>query len=341
MLYSNAVKLFPAERPQLWHRLQPYDGDLKLQGNVDETLGVLEPSVFVSSEGVEMWYTDTHIPQQTVIRRAVAPDINSAFVKDPEIYIGYGEGGVPAGEAQNCGYNWMDGTTHWCIGTSGYGIVAGKSDGKVRIFSSASLASGFTNHGVIFDSSSFASVVNYGNVAVVLDTNGLPVQIGGKYRAIVECLRTGTPFWHCLAAESNSLTSGWTCTHVMSTMQPIAGAMYGGAWAMLIDGVIHIVYHYGSQVGDIPTLLAYGTSTDSLATVVKREWPFTLFNPYPYGTLTDQAADPWLVEINGNSYLFYEITDNSYTMSTMLRTQIRMKSFPGTLTQLFNGVRKT
>jgi hypothetical protein len=115
--------------------------------------------------------------------------------------------------------------------------------------------------------------------------------------------------------------------------------MWGGAWAKLINGIIHIAYHYGSQVGDIPTLVAYATSVDTLATAQIRESPFSFYNPFPYGTDTDQVADPFFAEIDGNSYLFYEVCAN-FTVPNGFQSHIIKKTFPGTLAEAFSGLYK-
>lgn len=338
---SGGVRVPFTERPLLWNRFQPFDGDIVLEASPDwpDSFFVLESSVFQNTLGeIELWFTVqvTESPDSYAIARAVAPDINSAFVVD-DYYIGNGRGNTVAGSFYQGSYVWQEADgTYWVIATNGYGVVLPERDGKSRIFSAATLAGGFTNHGVLFEQADFpVPTTAIGNVAIVLGTNGRPVLVGGKYYALVEAFDTGD-YWRMYVAESASISSGWTVTHDLTTAQVVSGAMYGGAWAMYINGVFHFAYHYGSQSGDLPTLIAYATSVDDLATAQIREAPFAFYNPYPYGDETDQSADPWFVEIDGESYLFYEICAN-FTVNGF-ESYIVKKHFPGTLEQAFDGL---
>jgi lysophospholipase L1-like esterase len=330
LLNPGTVKVPIVERPLLWNKFQPFDGNIALQGI--SGAAVWEPSVFETPAGVEMWYTtrDPVTPTNYVIARAVAPDINSAFVFD-DYYLGIGHNSFTL--VQNGGCAWYDAGTYYVVTSSGYG-VSGTSDGQSRLWSSSNLASGFTNLGVIFTQAMFpVSSSALGNVAIVLGTDKKPALINGEYYALVESLHTSN-YWRMYAAKSSSLTSGWTIVKDLTSAQVVPGAMYGGAWAMYINGVIHFVYHYGSQTGDLPTLVSYATSTDFLSTAIIREAPFSFYNPYPFGADTDQIADPWIVEIDGSTHLFHELAENSGTFGAEIRT----KSFPGTIPQLFQGV---
>lgn len=343
MTNSAGIRVPHEERAQLWYRFQPFDGDIVLQPGMAEwpaSFFVLESSVFETPAGVEMWFTVEvqASPERYCIARAVATDINSAFVVD-DYYIGNGRGGTAAGDYYQGGYGWYDSGTYWMIATNGYGVFTGGT-GKAHIFSTTNLASGFTDHGIILQQSDFAAFGTHtalGNVALVFDTNNIPVQIGGLYYALAECFKA--TYWRTYVATSSSLTGPWTVSHELTTAQPVASAMYGGMWAMLIGSTIHFAYHYGSIVGDLPTLLAYATSTDNLATATIRESPFAFYNPFPYGSLTDQSADPWFVQIGGSSYLFYEICAN-FTVNGF-ESYIVKKSFPGTLEQAFDDIRKS
>lgn len=340
---NTRIKGGKSVRAQLWHRLQPYDGDIVLEsGSPDwaDSFAVLEPSVFETPAGVEIWYTVRVTATVYAIARSVATDINSTFVKD-DYYIGNGRGGTSVGDFYQGAYAWYDAGTYWVIATNGYGITAGR-DSKARLFSTTNLASGFTNHGVIFQQSMFPiSVSLLGNQCIVLGTDMKPALIGGKFYALCEAF-VPAGFWRTFVAEATPgggvWASGmtWTITHELTTAQPVAGAMYGGFWAMYINGVIHMANHYGFQTGDLPTYVSYCTSVDTLATAVIREVPFSFFNPFPYADETDQVADPWFVEIDGSSYFFAELCANSTVNG--FESYIIRKSFPGGLSGLFSGL---
>lgn len=324
-------------RKQLWHQLQPYDGVIKLQGNVGETLAVLEPSVFVTPAGVELWHTFSYetTPGYITIRRAVAPTIDDTFVLD-DSYIGNGKGGVAAGKSSNCGYGWYDAGTYYMIAGSSYNNPT-FGDGKCRLYTATSLAGGFTETAVLLDSTSYSGYLACGNVALILDETGKPVQIGGKYQMLAEIIRTGFT-WQIFHGEANNIAGPWTLTGFCSGLEVANGGTFGGAWAVYLDGVTHILYHYCPIAATtLPTYIGYATSTDGGVTATIRETPATLTNPQPFAA-TDQAADPWLVEINGRCYFFYELVDNSYVSSTTIQSHIRMKSYNCTMHELFKNI---
>lgn len=335
ILPSNTrIKGGKVQRALLWGRLLPADGDLILSGDGLATPGVQESSVFVTPAGIELWYTESIIgtPAITVTKRAVAPDMDSAFVPDAA-YIGNNNGGNNG--SSNGSQVWYDSGTYYSVATKGYAVIAPERDGKVYFYSTNNLASGFTNHGVLLDQSLVSGCTVYGNCSIVLNENNVPAVVGGKYKAVVE-LGGPDSHWASYHFESNSLGSGWAMVNKMPTLQPVASAMYGGVYTKYINGVYHHFYHYGSQVGDLPTLVAYATSTD-LVTATIREAPFSLFNPQPWPS-TDQIADPYPVEIAGKTYMFYELLDNTYVGGSLIKSQIRKKTFDGTFLQLVNGI---
>lgn len=155
---------------------------------------------------------------------------------------------------------------------------------------------------------------NFGNHWVV------PQKIDGYYYWFIEGLTQEFGIWQMKLLKSQSITSGWELVGIINGLSSGTGAK-GGPCVYFQDGKFKMIYHYSPVSGsNIPTFIAYAEAD------INDPLNFTqLYNPLtaiihkPFGNMTDQYADPELCEIDGRTFLFCSVVDNTTPRSIVYR----------------------
>lgn len=162
------------------------------------------------------------------------------------------------------------------------------------------------------------------------------VQDGSTYILLFDAKATANAqVWSQGLATSSSPASGFAQVQ-NSPLNTLAGndffatphGHFGGGFLAKVNGVYHIWFH-GSGTGDLPSQIYhyYNPSND-----------FVTWLPFGYqpvvqntdrGNEVDQVADPWLIEVNGSTYMYYECFDNANHVAKIMRC-----TYNGTMAQL-------
>lgn len=198
----------------------------------------------------------------------------------------------------------------------------------------------FTDQGVLLNLALVPNCAFYGNIAILKDTSGAAVTVGGKYKMIAEVSNSVTFIFELHLLESVSLSGPWTYVQKLTTLQLGVGS-YSGACLKVLDGVYHVFYHY-SSTGVLPTYLAYATSSDLLTWSIK-EYPMKALESLPYGPLTppfttgtSQIADTWVEQVGTKTYMIAEYVQNSNPPLMQIYKWVYNGSFKQLITGLNN-----
>ena len=103
--------------------------------------------------------------------------------------------------------------------------------------------------------------------------------------------------------------------------------MFGGPWVKKINGIYYLFHHASEPADNLPTDIYLHYSKDlhnwypiDDAPLVKRTQP---------KWEVDQVADPYLIEVNGKTFMYYDGDDN--TAETGYRAWIGYTYFDGLL----------
>lgn len=307
---------------KLRNSLTPLTGVSKLiPSNVDgTTLAVLETSVIVDTSNIKIYFTKSKSSTENAICLATATTVNGTWTINPTPIIGLGYGGAPANRQAHSSDVVKIGSYYYCAATNGYGFGSVGEDRNIYLYRSTDGIT-FTDLGLILNKTSISGADGFGNVSIY------PTLVNGKYEILVEASVGG--IWRIFRCNTTNIESGWTYVNALPTLQVVSGAMYGGMQHIYMNGKWHILYHYGSAIGNLPTILGYAISYDLITCVIK-ESPFLDIEATPYGANTDQIADPFMFESNGNTYVFAEYCSNS----TIFQSQIWMWTYEGTMNSL-------
>ena len=81
-----------------------------------------------------------------------------------------------------------------------------------------------------------------------------------------------------------------------------------------------MIYHFGPGSSNLPTYIAYAEANVNDPLYFKPlYYPLMAIENKPWGSLTDQYADPELCEIDGKTYLFCSVVDNTTPRATIYR----------------------
>lgn len=277
----------------------------------------LEPTLVKHRDSIYLLHTQTTSDQFHQLNLTVGTSMIAQSFIDRGIIIGQGSGSAPVGRSASSSCMFIKEDTFFVFALDGYGFPG---DSRC-VFGYYSVGTpygpwvGFSD--TVFVPSDFAGIVGYGNTYV------WPERVGGKFHALTEGFTVGG-LWQILHAESYQISSGWTITHNVSDLQAPTGGMYGGSSIVYYDGTWHIFYHYGTSGGNLPTWIAYATSTDDFVTATIQTLPLI---PYFYGHFdidVTQLGDPDVKEIDGSTYLVFEIVVNE----SPTRNQIRVMKAP-------------
>lgn len=246
--------------------------------------------------------------------------------------IGQGYGGATTNRRATSSWVGKQGNRYFLLALNGFGIGWPGEDRNIYGYTSLDGVN-WIDAGIKIDKATAFpghAMMGFGNIGVCVDEKNNPVVIGGKYLSLVEASNGTT--WSIWRATADSLMGTWTLADSLSSLQVRGTGMYGGPQLIYKNGTYYAFYHYGTS-GNLPTLLAYATSTDCINWTVK-ETPFVPFDIKPYGVLTDQIADPYFTEINGKVYMLAEYCQN--TGAGSYRSSIYLWTFDGTFQQMLN-----
>lgn len=275
-------------------RIVPLDID-------NTTKAVLEPSVITEIDGLKVYFTRSIGDSNHKIYLGRGETALGDWIYNTDPVIGMGYGGAPLDRQAHSSVVFKKDSTYYCFATNGYGFGEPGEDRNVYLYKSLDGVA-FTDLGLILDKTLIPSASGFGNTSVY------PEKINGKYEMLVEAFVDG--IWRIYRLQSNEIESGWVYVNAIPSLQVNNTGMYGGMQHTYINNKWHIFYHYGTQVGNLPTVIGYATSID-LIDVTLKETPM-LGIEYPvYGALTDQLADPWMFEFKSKSYMLAEYCKNT------------------------------
>jgi hypothetical protein len=154
----------------------------------------------------------------------------------------------------------------------------------------------------------------------------------GTWHMLVE--KNAGSFWEIhYYTSANGIT--WTAQNSgnpLTTLQVHSGGTYGGACLLPypINGLYHAWFHASPGTGVLPDDIYHATSPDFITWTIIGAAPVLARGSEPAGT--DQLADPCVVEINGTSWLYYDLDNN--TTST---ASIGVATIAATLHQVVSG----
>ncbi len=155
---------------------------------------------------------------------------------------------------------------------------------------------------------------NFGNHWIV------PQKIDNYYYWFIEGLNAPFGNWTMKLLRSQNITSGWELVGTVKGLNSGTGAS-GGACVHLQDGKFKMIYHYCPVQGsNIPTFIGYAEAdVNDPLNFTQLYNPLTAIEHKQFGALTDQYADPELCEIDGRTFLFCSIVDNTTPRSAVYR----------------------
>lgn len=232
--------------------------------------------------------------------------------------LGHGSGGEISGVDCHYPHYMKVGSAYWCYYVSG--------DPATGPYHRATASDGFT----------FALVPG---MAITLPSgytswgNCYVWEEAGTFFGLFEAGSTaGSPTWAIfLYTSADGIT--WTIGNggaALSTLQVAAGGAYGGPWmpaGQKVRGRYQLWYHAAPGAGDLPTDL-YHASSDDLITWTKVT-PGPLLEHDGGAFEVTQAADPCVLEVDGESWLFYSGVDQDTENAS-----IGLARFAGPLTEL-------
>lgn len=303
--------------------------------NSYDTNAVLEPTILKDSGRLKIYYTGTDTSNQTSICLITTDSIGGTKTKQGRVI---GLGTVNARQANSSDIVKLSGT-YYLYAPASYNSTS------VYLYTSSDGYT-FSDQGAILNISLIPNGQYWGNMAILKDTSGAPVQVAGKYQIIAEANNPTTFIYQLYLLECTTLNGTWTYNSTLTTLQVPGSAAntgtYSGGCYKYLDGVYYLFYHY-SQTLSLPTYLAYATSTNT-TTWTKHEVPFKAFEALPLGAVnapsynggTSQIADPWVEQVGNKTYLIAEYFANN--TSTVPKGVIYKWVFDGTFKELVTGL---
>lgn len=283
-----------------------------------ETLGVLEPSVTRNNTGGHDIYYTAWDGTHTVLAKATT-DADFSTVTKLGVVIG---NGTVVTRDVNCAEVVVEGDTTFVFAASTY------SGTNIYLYTSVAGAA-FVDQGPVINASLIPGLVGFGNSGFLTDSAIHVVKVGGKYQYYVEG-NEGFQ-WMTYRLESTSLRGPYTYKGKITSLQVGTGS-WSGPEPIWQDSTVNMFYHY-SSAGTIPTWLGFATSTD-LDNFTKKEIPFKAFEALPFGSATDQNADPRVIPAGNKVFLLSEYARNS----AGYQFTIYKWTYNGTFKQLVTGL---
>ena len=285
--------------PQAWTR----QGDILVASQPWENAGILEPCVIYDGSW-RMWYRGggLHGPH-SMIGYATSPD-GVTWTRNANPVFGNGYGGEARDVAEFRVIQTASGYLAYyntCYTSPPALKVAASPDGVTWTTAGTCMALP-------------TGCVYWGNVSVWNN---------GTWHMLIEAYKS--PRWQTYhATSSDGLT--WTLGPLVTSLQIGTGG-WGGPDVHAINGVYWCWYHASTVPGNYSNIYC-SSSTDGV------NWTFPQLVLARSGTdyETDQVADPHVLEVNGQSFMFYDADDNTTNLAA-----IKLLTFPGTLAQLVTG----
>lgn len=307
-------------RGRLRDRFVPLTGLEKLLPSAvfDGREAVFEPSIINDGDSVKIYFTNTLTLGQASVAMATATNVDSDWTIHPTPIAGLGYGGAPSDRQANCSFAFKANGFYYLMATNGYDADGSTGDKQVYLYKSTDGVN-FIDLGVIFQNSLIPNSNGYGNTSIY------PQLVNGKYEILTESKVNGLYEIHRL--NSTSIESGWQYVNKLSGLQVNSVGMYGGPWHTYFNNKWWVAYHY-SPNQYTPTYLAWAVS-DDLETFNIKESPMFGIETTPYGSATDQIADPFIVESQGKCFMLAE-----YNRNNPFYAQLWLWSFDGEFEQL-------
>lgn len=146
----------------------------------------------------------------------------------------------------------------------------------------------------------------------------IPNKIDGYYYWFIEGTNS-SGVWEMKLMKSQNITTGWSVVGIISGLSQSTGAK-GGPCVFYHNGRFKMFYHYSPNNTNLPTWIAYAEAdiNDPL-NFTPYYMPLTTIVHRPWGNSTDQYADPEIHEIDGRTFLFCSIVNNSAGLSELWR----------------------
>ncbi|MEG0848485.1 MAG: hypothetical protein RSE50_00870 [Myroides sp.] len=146
----------------------------------------------------------------------------------------------------------------------------------------------------------------------------IPYRIDGFYYWFIEGIGPDG-WWIMKLMKSQNITTGWQDMGEITGLSPNNGAR-GGACVHYQDGKFKMIYHYSPVFSNLPTYIGYAEADFNNPLYFKQIYaPVMPIDIKPWPGLTDQYADPDLAEIDGRTFLFCSIVNNSQGLSEIWR----------------------
>lgn len=154
--------------------------------------------------------------------------------------------------------------------------------------------------------SAISGIGGWANTAVFRDPSGV-------WYMLLEGFVTATSSWniYLLTSLDGSSWSFLNSSNPLSSLQIVAGGMYGGANIPVpykINGYYHLWYHASTSAPNLPTNIYHAYSSDLINWTVVTPKPALSFSGTGYEI--DQVADACVIEALGKTWLFYDADDN-------------------------------
>jgi hypothetical protein len=317
------------------------------QGSILVPFDALEGTLIQETDHLRFYYTHTESDTFHQIAVAKATAIAGPWTNVGSL-IGMGLAGTKSRQCANSSCVVKVNDAYYCFAGNGYGFPEPDQDRCLYLYKSADGLTGWNMVGTapILNLASFPTLTGWGNTSV------WPQPVNGKYVMLTE-VHNGS-YWRMLRAEATAIEGPWAMTHELPSLQPNANGMFGGACHKYLNGLWHCWYHYCGPSGlfspgdagpNLPTWLAYATSTDSINWTIK-EAPYFRIEAKPFGPIqsvsvgTTQIADPWVEEIVENGVTYVCHTAEYVENSSPSKNQTRWWKWKGTLTEFTAAINK-
>lgn len=146
----------------------------------------------------------------------------------------------------------------------------------------------------------------------------IPNKIDGYYYWFIEGTNA-QGVWQMKLMKSQNITTGWVVVGIINGLSPTAGAK-GGPCVFYHNGRFKMFYHYSPNNTNLPTWIAYAEAdVNDPLNFTPYYMPLTPIIHKPWGSATDQYADPEIHEIDGRTFMICSIVNNGAAQSELWR----------------------
>jgi len=290
-----AVALYAASRTV--SSPQPPTTDNWLRSNANPLFGgsvaaaAQEPNVMIEGGIFKMWYTES--------AGAATPHLSYATSTDGIHWTQYS--GNPALGNGGSGYSGRaEHTSVIKIGSTYYCYFANDNNGDL-LLSTSTNGTSWSTPTIVIPQHDQAWSQGWNNSYVW--------QEGGTWHMLVEGMNGGNLFLITLATSSDGLSWTFDSHHFLPSLQPRGNGTTGGPWLEKLGSIYHLWYHGSSNGDNTPTDIYHATSTDLVNWTIQNNGN-PIITHSGSGDEIDQVADPAIVVLNGQSYMYFEGVHN-------------------------------